>query len=439
MFSGLGSLFALLLGAAILLVGNGLQGILLPVRAGLEGFATSAIGLIAAAYSAGFVLGCLTMPHVIKRVGHIRAFAALAAIAASVVLLFELVIEPVAWVPLRVLSGVCLCGLSMIIESWLNERADNADRGRIFALYMMVSLLAVTCGQMLLPLGDPAGPDLFAITAMLLALALVPIALTTLAAPRPIGAVRLRLARLYAMSPVGVVGCFFVGLANGAFGGLGALFAQQIGLSTGGIALFMSAPFIGGALMQLPLGRLSDRTDRRHVIAFACVLAAALGGIMALIGDGRSPAPFLPAVPAFAALEPLAIVGLALLFGGFMYPLYALCVSHTNDYVAKDDFVEASSGLLLTWGIGAAIGPMIAAVLMEVVGLAGLFLHTASVHLILGLFALYRIARRAAVPAEARTEHVYTPGAVRTTPEVSVIDPRASAQADPGRKDQLAA
>ena len=278
MSQAIGPLTALLLAVAILFLGNGLQGVLLPVRATLEAFATTSIGLIASAYSAGFVVGCLWMPYIVRRVGHIRTFAVCAAIAASIVLLMALAVHPLVWIPLRALSGVCFAGLFMVIESWLNERATSVNRGQVLAVYMVVNLTAVTVGQMMLPLGDPAGFSLFALTAMAIALALVPVGLTTSSAPQPLREVRLRLGRLYAMSPVGVVGGFFVGLANGAFGGLGVVFAEDVGLSITGIALFMSAALVGGALAQLPLGRFSDRIDRRKVI---------IGGLRASRAHGR--------------------------------------------------------------------------------------------------------------------------------------------------------
>ncbi len=358
MSQAIGPLTALLLAVAILFFGNGILGVLLPVRATLEAFATTSIGLIAAAYSVGFMVGCLSMPHIVRRVGHIRAFAVCAAIAASGVLVMPLAVHPGVWIPLRALSGVCFAGLFMVIESWLNERATRVNRGQILATYMVINLSAVTAGQMVLPLAAPAGFALFAVTAIAITLALVPVGLTTSSAPQPLRQVRLRLGRLYAMSPVGVVGGFFVGLANGAFGGLGAVFATQIGMSVTGVALFMSAALVGGALAQVPIGRLSDRVDRRKVIAAACALAAVAGGLLALLGDARQGGLLVSADVALADLSPLALVAVAALFGAAIYPQYSLCVAHTNDFVGREDFVEASSGLLLTWAIGASIGPV---------------------------------------------------------------------------------
>lgn len=420
--------FALLLGAAVLLVGNGLQTILLPVRAALEGFSTSSIGFIGAAYPLGFVISCWTAPHIVKRVGHIRTFAVLAAIAACMVLLYVLNVDPLTWVLLRVVSGYCFAGLFMVIESWLNEASSNANRGQIFSTYMVVNLCTVTAGQLLLPFGDPAAFELFSVAAIAITLGLVPVALTTATAPQPIARVQLRLGRLYAMSPVGVLGCFFVGLANGAFAGLGPVFAGGAGLSSTGIALFMSAALIGGALAQVPLGRLSDRIDRRRVIVLACLMAIGIGLLLLMAGDARAGGRLFALDVPFAELPTSALIGMVALFGGTIYPLYALCVAHTNDFVSVEDFVEASSGLLLTWGMGATIGPIIAAYLMEQVGLGGLFLHTGAVHAIFCLFALYRIRQRAPLPAEERTSYVHTAEQAQTTQVAVSLDPRAPDQ-----------
>jgi MFS family permease len=421
------SVSALLLGAAILLLGNGLLGILLPVRASFEHFSTTSIGLIASGYSAGFVLGCIGTPPIVQRVGHIRTFAVMAAIAAAVVLTMVLMVHSLTWILLRLITGVAFAGLYMVIESWLNEKASNTNRGQLFAIYMVIQLIAITAGQMLLPLGEPGGFRLFVVTAIAITLALVPVSLTTAGAPQPLGAVHLRLARLYRMSPVGVLGCFFVGLANGAFGGLGAIFAQDVGLSTTGVALFMSAALIGGALFQFPLGRLSDRIDRRSVLMLACLLAVLAGAVLAVAGDARGGGGLFPAILARAALSPYVLIGAVVVFGGCIYSMYSLCVAHTNDYVERADFLEASSGLLLTWGVGSTIGPVLAAFAMERIGLGGLFLYAAAVHLLFIAFTWYRTRQRAPLPPAARPDFVQA-GASRTSPIAAGLDPRAPDQ-----------
>jgi MFS family permease len=436
MSKSIGPLSALLLGVAILFFGNGLQSVLLPVRATIEAFATTSIGLIASAYSAGFVVGCLSMPHIVRRVGHIRTFAVCAAIAASVVLLMVLVVSPLVWIALRALSGVCFAGLFMVIESWLNERATSANRGQVLAVYMVINLTAVTAGQMILPLGDPAGFSLFALTAIAITLALVPVGLTTSSAPQPLREVRLRLGRLYAMSPVGVVGGFFVGLANGAFGGLGVVFATEVGLSITGIALFMSASLVGGALAQLPLGRLSDRTDRRKVIIGVCTLAALTGGLLALLGEARQSGEIFGLDGDFTDLSPWFLIAVAALFGGAIYSQYSLCVAHTNDFVGREEFVEASSGLLLTWAIGASIGPVLGAFAIDLFGAGGLFLYTAVAHAGFVLFTVYRMTRRAAVPPEGRAPYVAAGRPSRTTPVAAELDPRAPEPTEDAAADE---
>jgi MFS family permease len=438
MSQAIGPLTALLLAVAILFFGNGLQGVLLPVRATLEAFATTSIGLIASAYSAGFMVGCFSMPYVVRRVGHIRAFAVCAAMAASVVLLMALAVHPLVWIPLRGLSGLCFAGLFMVIESWLNERATSVNRGQVLAVYMVINLSAVTIGQMMLPLGNPAGFSLFALTAIAITLALVPVGLTTSSAPQPLREVRLRLRRLYAMSPVGVVGGFFVGLANGAFGGLGAVFATEIGLSITGIALFMSASLVGGALAQLPIGRLSDRIDRRKVIASVCALAAVAGVLLAVLGDARQGGLLVRADLGLAELSPIALIAVAAVFGAAIYSQYSLCVAHTNDFVSREEFVEASSGLLLTWALGASIGPVLGAFAMDGLGVAGLFLYTAAVHAGFALFTVYRIGQRAAVPPAERDRYVAAGRPSRTTPVCIELDPRAPTPADEAPADQQA-
>jgi MFS family permease len=424
MSKSIGPLSALLLGVAILFFGNGLQGVLLPVRATIEAFATTSIGLIASAYSAGFMIGCLSMPHIVRRVGHIRTFAVCAAIAASVALLMVLVVSPPVWIALRALSGVCFAGLFMVIESWLNERATTANRGQILAVYMVINLSAVTAGQMILPLGDPAGFSLFALTSIAITLALVPVGLTTSSAPQPLRKVRLRLRRLYAMSPVGVVGGFFVGLANGAFGGLGVVFARDVGLSITGIALFMSAALVGGALAQLPLGRFSDRTDRRKIIIGVCSFAVLMALLLALLGEARQSGQVLGMQLGFPVASWM-LIAVASLFGGAIYSQYSLCVAHTNDFVDREEFVEASSGLLLTWAIGASIGPVLGAFAIDLFGPDGLFLYTALAHAGFVAFTVYRMTRRAPVPPEERAPYVATGRPSRTTPVALELDPRA--------------
>ncbi|MEX2628355.1 MAG: MFS transporter [Tistlia sp.] len=406
MRSTLASVGALMLSAGILVMGNGLQGTLLPVRAQLEAFSTPAIGLMGSFYFIGFGLGCVAGPLMIKRVGHIRTFAALAAIAAAVPLVHAVFPDPWPWTFLRVFTGLCFAGLYTVIESWLNERSSNETRGRVLSLYVVVNFIAIVAGQMLIGIGDPIDFQLFSLVAILVTLAVVPIALTTAMAPKPPTQMRLRLLRLYRLSPVGFVGCLVVGVTNGAFWTLAPAFVTASTGTTDRVAVFMSVAVAGGALMQWPLGRLSDRFDRRWVIIGACFAAALSGAALFLYGP-----------------VPTGLYVAAAGFGATSLSMYALCVAHANDYVDPADAVETSSGLLLTFAAGAVAGPFLGSMAMESFGHGSLFLYTAVFHLLLAGFAYYRMRQRATLPTEAKDRFVAVEP--RLSGQVFELDPRA--------------
>jgi MFS family permease len=402
----------LMAGVAMLLLGNGLIGTLLGVRAGIEGFPTVAVGVIMAAYYLGYIAGSRLGPAFIHRVGHIRTFAALAAIAATMAALHAMFVHPVPWAGFRLITGLCFAGLYVVMESWINGRSSNATRGLILSVYMFVSLGGLALGQQLLNLYSPAGFELFTLSSVLISLALVPFALTTRVAPEVPATAGLDLRRLYAVSPLGIVGCFAVGVTNGAFWGLGPLFAQGIGLSVAGISIFMSAVIFGGMALQLPLGRLSDRFDRRKLIIAAC-LSSTLLGLAIFVWGARS--------------EPL-LFALAFAFGGFALTLYSLCVAHTNDFMKESDLVEASGALLLAFGLGALLGPLLASLLMTAIGPEGLFLHITIASAALAGFAVHRTRRRAPVPKAEQEQFVAVP---ETTSVVHQLDPRVPMDEDP--------
>lgn len=383
MRSALLALLALLASAAILFIGGGLNAILIPVRASLEQFSTLAIGLLGTAAAVGTIIGCILAPHLIHRVGHIRAFAVLAAGASIVALLHGLIVDPALWIALRIPTGFCFAGLATIIESWLNAGSANRARGRVMALYMVVQLGMQTAGQLLLMTADPATLTLFAVVALAFTASLIPVGLTRAIVPGPVAEVRLRLGYLYRVSPSAVAGAVVVGLVNGAFWALAPLYAYARGFEAAGIAIFMSVAVVGGALLQYPLGRLSDAVDRRRVIIGAATAGAAASLALALVAG------WIPHGPTI-------IVGV---LGAFMFALYPLCVAHTNDHVEEGGFVEASSGLLLLSGVGAVAGPILAASVMGVVGPEGLFLFTGAIHGAYVAFVVGRMRVKAA-PAE---------------------------------------
>ena len=402
---------ALLLGTGILLLGNGLLGTFLPLRANIEAFPGPAIGIMGSGYFTGFAAACVLVPFAVRRVGHIRAFAALAALASSAPLLHLMLLSPLPWMVLRLATGFCMAGLYMVIESWLNERATNANRGLVLSVYTVVNLTALTGGQLLLILFDPSTFQLFCLGSVLVSLAALPVALTTAVQPAPIATVRLRVGRLYRISPVGMMGCFAVGLANGPFWTLGSVYAQDVGLDARGIALFMASVIVGGALLQWPLGRLSDLGDRRRVVLVVSVLAGMTGAILVMARTGRLD--WLGDVHA-------VVLAAGFMFGAFALPLYAICVAHTNDFIESEDFTEAASGLLLAYGVGAAIGPMLASALTGRYGSGVIFGFTALIHMLFAMLVAWRMTRRPA--AEAPSEFMDTP---RTSPAMLTLDPRA--------------
>ncbi|WP_128292423.1 MFS transporter [Afifella aestuarii] len=398
---------ALLLSVAFLLTANGLHSILLPIRGGLEHFSTFSLGLVGTGWAVGFVASCFMAPRIVHQVGHIRAFAASAAAAAVIVLLNAMIVTPLSWILLRIFSGFVLAACFMIIESWLNERATNENRGMIFGIYMTITYVAIVVGQMLVAIGDPARDTSFMVGAIFFCLALLPLSLSRAAVPQPLAGVTLDLKRLFQNSPVGFVATLLVGVANGAFGTLGPLFGFQIGLGTAHIATLMSIAIIAGALIQMPAGRLSDRIDRRFMIGGAALLAS-------IIGMG---------IAVFAPHNPIVLSLAFALYGGTSYALYSLAVAHANDFASDLSFVQVSSGLLLLYGIGTMAGPLVASGTMETFGPEGLFVTTAVAHFAMAVFSVYRTTRRAPPPQHERETFSAVPSPRMLTPQTAVLQP----------------
>lgn len=406
MLTLLAPVLSLLTGAAILLLGASLQGTLLGVRAHIEAFPVEVTGLIMSVYFVGYIVGYYLAPAVVHRVGHIRAYAAFTAVASAAVLVYPLVVSAPVWFVLRLISGACFASIYMVVESWLHGSTGNVDRGKLFGTYMMVNLGALAAGQMLLMAYDPARTELFLVSSALVSIGLVPVALTRRTAPAISRPQPMPLRTLYEASPLGIVGCFGSGLVLGAFWGVGPLYAAALGVSTAGVALFMSFTILGGLVLQWPIGWFSDYTDRRKIIVGASFAVAVIGFVFMLI-SGR---PFTWEI------------FLGILFGGCAFPLYSLCVAHANDYIADEDKMAGTSALLLAYGVGAAIGPFAAAAFMRPLGPGGMFAFVALASLAIGLFALYRMRVRAPAPEEERAPFV---AMVRTTPEALALDPRA--------------
>lgn len=409
--------WALLLGIAFIMIGNGLQGSLLGIRASLEHFPTAVTGVVMSGYYIGFLAGSTLTPRAVGRVGHIRVFGALASLASVAILLQAVFVDPVTWTAMRVVTGFSYAGLYVIAESWLNDRSTNETRGQLLSVYMVVQFVGLTCGQLLLNAAPPSGFELFTLVSVLVSLAVIPVLLTTRPAPSFATPVTVGLRQLYRVSPLGVLGCLGVGLAHSAFFGMGAVYGAEVGLSVRQISLFMSAMILGGVALQWPVGRLSDRFDRRRVITAVTVLAA----VTALV-----------AVPV-SALSNTGLFALVCLFGGLSLPMYSLCLAHTNDFLRPDQMVAASSGLVLIFGIGAIFGPFTVAWMMAGLGPAGFFLYLAIIHAAIGLFAVYRMFQRAARPLEEQGPYISVPPSA--SPVAATLAPQALDDPEDAERD----
>lgn len=391
MAASLRSTWALLLGIALIMLGSGLQSTLLGVRAAIEDFPTTMTGLVMSAYFAGFLIGSIATPKLLEQVGHVRVFAALASLASTAVLAHAVVVEPWTWIAMRLLTGFCSAGLYVVAESWLNDRATNETRGQILAAYMVIVLGGVGGGQFLLNLADPAGFELFTAASILISLALIPILLTATPAPDFTSPSPISLRELYRVSPLGVVGCFGVGIAQSALWSMSAVYAESVGFSIAEITFYGGAIFLGGILFQYPLGRLSDRFDRRQVITGVAFIAFAASVAAVFVGG-------------LSIWHSLAII---LLIGGMCMPAYSLCIAHTNDFLQPTQMVAASASLYFVYGVGASIGPFATAGVMALYGPPGFYFSLAVANGAVFLFALYRMTRRAAVPLEEQNPSIF--------------------------------
>ena len=384
--SSIRPLIPLLIAAGILLGGNGLQGTLIALRGAEEGFSPATIGFMGTAYFGGFLLGCAFITRIMKSVGHVRSFSALAAIASAGTLLLVLIIDPVMWSIIRFATGFCFAGLFTIMESWLNSGVQNSDRARVLALYRIIDIGSVTGAQFLIPVFGADGFAIFAIMSIMITLSLVPVSLGDRSNPKAPEDVKLDLARVWRISPLASVGCIAVGMTNSAFRTLSPVYAEQIGMSVTDVVTFISVGIIGGAIIQYPLGHLSDLWDRRKVL-----LATTGGAMVAAL-----------ALVFLAGTGALANFALVFVFGSFAMPLFSLSAAHANDRADKGEFVLVNAALMLFYSFGAIGGPIVAALFMQRFGPQSLFVFCAIVYALLILIIVYRMQAREAVPVSRR-------------------------------------
>ncbi len=395
---------ALLGGFGLLMLGNGMQGSLIGVRSEIEGFSSSWTPIIMAAYFAGFLGGTKLAIRTLSTVGHIRVFAALASLASTASLSYAVVLSPPVWVVLRLITGMCLAGLYVVVESWLNAITTNVNRGQLLAAYMTVSTAGIGLGQLLLNVADPAGVSLFILASCLASLSLIPIALSTTTAPPVEVPNPLPIRQLYALMPPGVVAAMLVGVNQGTIMGMSAIYASREGLTGTSLSAFLFAPLIGATVLQFPLGHWSDRVHRRSALAIIASAASVLSFSMLLV-------------------EPDSVAALVILFfaGGTIFPLYSVSLAFLNDNLPSEYLVAGSAGYVLLSGVGAFFGPLITGGLMAVFGTREYFVMLGGVPLVLALYLGVRITTREAIPVADQGDWV---PAARGAGIIAAVDSR---------------
>jgi MFS family permease len=400
------SLSALILSIVLLVSGNAFLMTLLGIRLSIEEVSPDVIGWVLVCYSIGFVLGTLYVHKIIGRVGHIRAFAVFAAMAAVVSLMYPMAVSMIFWAVLRVLSGFSIAGVLVVIESWFSSRATNANRGALFAVYQIVFYLSAAGGQLIVNVGDPASFLPFSLAAILLTVALIPLSLTRMEAPVIEQVHRMSVFKLARESFSGVAGALICGVLIGGFYALGPVYATLVGLDVARTSTFMASAIVAAMLLAWPLGRLCDRFDRRRVMFWIALFAAASAVGVAVFGAASLPLLTL-------------LVGL---FTGLSATIYPVAVAITNDRMESNKIVAASSTLLLSYGIGSVIGPITMAELINLLGPAGLFYGNAGFLLLLAVITSYRISHTDDVPVEEQ-EH-FVPTMPEASPVLAEMDPR---------------
>lgn len=400
MFKVLSGIWALLIGIVLIMLGNGMHFTLIGLRGGIEGFSATELAIITSGYFVGFLSGARLTPSLIRRVGHVRVFAALGSFMSAGLISFPLLAEPWAWTLLRLLIGFCMSGVYVTAESWLNDASTNETRGKVLSAYMISQTIGIIGAQGLLNLGDPATSVLFIGASILVSISFAPILLTVSRAPTTDVTRPMPLRALFSGSPLGTIGIFLLGSVYATQSGMGAVFGTLIGMTAAEISLFIAMLFAGALVLQYPIGWLSDRVDRRLVI-FAVSAIGALSCLFGWIAGG--------------GLVPLLVA--AFLAGGMTTPLYALFLAHTNDFLSAEDMPAASGGLVFTFGLGAIIGPLVTGWAMQGAGPFTFWLVLSVSFAAIALYALYRMTQRSAVPASQTDSYI---SIVPTTSTVAV-------------------
>ncbi|MDB2600944.1 MFS transporter [Amylibacter sp.] len=396
MFFVIKNSWALLFGMFLLMLGNGLQGTLLGVRGSIEGMSPQTMSWVMTGYFVGFLFGSQLTPNMIRRVGHVRVFAALGSLVSACLILYAAWTNPYFWFLLRIIVGFCFSGIYVVAESWLNDSSSNETRGQTLSAYLIVQMMGIVLAQAVLNFADPSGYMLFIIISVVVSLSFAPILLSVSPAPQFQTSKRMTLSQLWSISPLGVVGQFFLGAIFAALFGMASVYGTERGLTVKDISLFVAAIYFGGMILQYPIGWVSDRMDRRVLIFIVCSIGTFFS-FAANLSDSF-----------------IWLLIVAFIIGGVSNPLYSLYIAYTNDYLEHDDMASASGGLIFLTGIGAIFGPSIVGWLLDVYGAASYFWFIGGIMAIMGSYALYRMTQTSSTAVE--DTNAYAPITPTSTP-----------------------
>ena len=409
--------WALFIGIGIIMIAHGLQMQLMGIRSVVENFSVITTGIFMSGYFMGYFLGSSTTPKLVQKVGHIRVFAAFASLASLSALLAAVYVNPVMWTLSRFITGISLVSCYIVTESWLNDRATNKNRGQLLSAYMIILYSGLGIGMLLLNVSDPTNYEPFILVSVLLSLALVPILLTKRSAPKfkKIGTISVK--ELYEISPLGTVSSFCTGLIHSAFFSLMAVYATKANFTLFETSILLFIATMAGVLFQGPIGYFSDKLDRRKVIVFVTLLSAFFSFLSIIFGSQSLENMYLSTELSINKI--LFFISIAL-YAGLCLPLFSLNLAHTNDFVPKEKFVAAGGGLQLIFGVGAIGGPIICTLFMSLIGANGFFIYLITFHIIIGVFALFRMKVR---KAEVNPDSTFTPLPATITPVGLELDP----------------
>ena len=413
--------WALFSGFAILITAHGFQGNLLQVRSVIEDFSYITTGIIMSGYYLGYFVGANMIPNLVSKVGHIRVFAAFASMASLSILIHAVFVNPVIWTLGRFLTGFSLIGVYIVVESWLNDRATNRNRGGVLSIYMFITFVGLGVGTLLLNFNKPEQFEPFILTSLLFSIALVPILLVKRSAPKFKKISFIKIKQLYKISPLGTFSMLCTGLIHSAIFGYGAVYAASLNFTIFEISLFLFLITISGAIFQFPIGYFSDKQDRRKIL-IACTFFSLLFCALSIFASGTSLGNMYLA--SSVGLDKILFLIFVTLYAGFALPMFTLNLAYVNDFIEKERFVAAGAGLQIIFGIGAMFGPFLCSVFMNIFGPNGFFVFLGIFHLFIGLFGLYRITKR---DYEDNPDSTFTPLPRNITPLGIELDPTTAA------------